>query len=108
PAPPPVESGSVAYEEEVVALVNAERAAAGCPAVTVDGRLTAAARAHSADMAARGYFAHTTPDGVTFDRRIEEAGYAWSYAAENIARGQPDPEAVMRAWMNSDGHRRNI
>lgn len=98
----------VAFEQEVVALVNAERATAGCAALTEDSRLTAAARAHSADMATRGFFDHTNPDGVTFDRRISDAGYSWSLAAENIAWGQRDPAAVMRSWMNSDGHRRNI
>ena len=59
-------------------------------------------------MAARGYFDHTTPDGVTFDARITRAGYAWSLVAENIAAGQRDPAAVMASWMGSDGHRRNI
>lgn len=108
PAPAAPDNGSVAFEEQVVALVNTERAAAGCPAMTVDSRLTAAARAHSADMAQRGYFDHTTPEGVTFAQRIERAGYSWSAAAENIARGQADPAAVMSSWMNSDGHRRNI
>src|SRR5690606_7451058 len=97
-----------AYEQQVVALVNEQRSAAGCGALASDSRLTAAARAHSADMAARGYFAHTTPEGVTFAERITSAGYRWSYAAENIARGQRDPQAVMWSWMNSDGHRRNI
>ena len=91
-----------------MALANAERATAGCPALTVDDRLATAARAHSADMAARDYFDHTTPEGITFDMRISNAGYAWSSAAENIAMGQRDPAAVMQAWMNSDGHRRNI
>jgi uncharacterized protein YkwD len=59
-------------------------------------------------MAARGYFSHTTPDGVTFSTRISNAGYQWSMAAENIAKGQPTPAAVMQAWMNSAGHRTNI
>jgi uncharacterized protein YkwD len=108
PEPPPVDSGVAAYEEQVVTLVNAERATAGCPGLTVDSRLATAARAHSADMAARGYFDHTTPDGVTFDQRIDDAGYSWSYVAENIAAGQQDPAAVMTSWMNSEGHRRNI
>jgi uncharacterized protein YkwD len=92
----------------VVALVNTERAKVGCPALTVDTRLVSAASRHSADMAARGYFSHTTPEGVTFSTRISNAGYRWSMAAENIAKGQPTPAAVMQAWMNSAGHRANI
>lgn len=107
-ASPDVPGPVAAAEAQVVVLVNQERAAVGCPALSVDSRLTAAARGHSADMAARGYFSHETPEGVSFSARITQAGYRWSAAAENIAAGQRDAAAVMRAWMNSDGHRRNI
>jgi uncharacterized protein YkwD len=92
----------------VVALVNEERSAAGCPALGTDARLTAAARAHSADMAARGYFSHTTPEGVQFSTRITDAGYRWSRAGENIAKGQRTAREVMTGWMNSAGHKANI
>ncbi len=92
----------------MLTIVNAERAKAGCPAVTADDRLTVAARAHSADMAARNYFSHTTPEGVQFATRITEAGYRWSGAGENIAKGQRTPQAVMTSWMNSAGHKANI
>jgi uncharacterized protein YkwD len=95
-------------EAQVVTLVNQERAKVGCAALRVDDRLVTAARGHSADMAARNYFDHTTPEGVTFARRITRAGYRWSGAAENIAKGQPDAVSVMKAWMNSPGHRANI
>ncbi|MFF5985690.1 CAP domain-containing protein [Prauserella flavalba] len=91
----------------MVDLVNDERADAGCPAVTVDSRLTRAAQKHSDDMARREYLSHTSPDGRTFDERIRDEGYPRP-AAENIAMGLSSPEAVMDAWMSSDGHRRNI
>ena len=106
--PVPVHEGVAAFEAQVLALVNQERAAVGCPAVTPDSRLAAAARAHSTDMAANGYVDHTSPDGTDFATRISDTGYRWSAAAENIAMGQRDPAEVMLAWMNSDGHRRNI
>ncbi|HET9142862.1 CAP domain-containing protein [Actinophytocola sp.] len=93
--------------EKVVELVNVARAENGCAPVTVDARLTAAALAHSTDMAARDYFLHTTPEGVTFDQRIREAGYL-SPGAENIARGQQNAAQVMKDWMNSPGHKANI
>ncbi|EHR53771.1 uncharacterized protein with SCP/PR1 domains [Saccharomonospora marina XMU15] len=92
---------------EVVALVNQERARAGCAAVHVDSSLATAAQRHSDDMARRDYLSHTSPDGVRFDERIEEAGYS-SPAAENIAMGLSSADAVMDAWMASDGHRGNI
>jgi uncharacterized protein YkwD len=101
-------TGNAALEAEVVSIVNTERAKAGCAAVTADDRLTAAARGHSADMAARGYFSHTTPEGVEFSTRITSAGYRWSGAGENIAKGQRTPADVMTSWMNSAGHKANI
>ncbi|WP_236808399.1 CAP domain-containing protein [Amycolatopsis albispora] len=92
---------------QVVALVNQERAKAGCGDVGVDNRLVQAAQAHSDDMSARNYFSHTTPEGVTFDQRIKKAGYP-KPGAENIAKGSTTAEQTMKMWMNSDGHRRNI
>jgi uncharacterized protein YkwD len=108
PAPPPVLDGDTTFEGTVLTLVNQERARSGCAKLTADSRLVKAARAHSADMAARNYFDHTTPEGVTFDKRITNAGYRFSRAAENIAAGQSSPASVMDAWMNSSGHRANI
>lgn len=104
PRPAPAASGPTA---EVVALVNAERAKAGCRALVVDPRLVAAAQGHSTDMATNNYFSHTSRDGRSFADRIRAAGYPRP-AAENIAKGQRSAERVMRAWMNSSGHRANI
>ncbi|MGW3360795.1 sigma-70 family RNA polymerase sigma factor [Streptomyces bungoensis] len=93
---------------QVVALVNKERAAAGCGPLTEDPQLEQAAQGHSDDMAARGFFDHTNPDGADPGQRITAAGYRWSTYGENIAQGQQTPEAVMDSWMNSPGHRANI
>ncbi len=105
--PDGAENPTGSAQEQVVELVNAERAKAGCAAVRVDDRLVASAQGHSDDMAAGGYLSHTSRDGRSFDDRIEDAGYP-SPAAENIAMGMSSAEAVMDAWMSSDGHRRNI
>ncbi|NEA14911.1 CAP domain-containing protein, partial [Streptomyces halstedii] len=94
--------------EQVVALVNAERAKEGCGAVSGNSLLATAASRHSADMADRDYFSHTSPDGTDPGDRITAAGYRWSTYGENIAKGQTTPAAVMEAWMNSPGHRANI
>ncbi|WP_406458649.1 sigma-70 family RNA polymerase sigma factor [Streptomyces sp. NBC_00876] len=94
--------------DQVVALVNKERASAGCGPVAEDGQLTDAAQRHSDDMAARDFFEHTNPDGADPGRRVTDAGYRWSTYGENIARGQQTPESVMQSWMNSPGHRANI
>jgi uncharacterized protein YkwD len=94
-------------EAAVLALVNQARAAAGCGAVTADPALAAVARAHSADMRDRDYFAHTSPEGLSPFDRAEQAGIDYS-RAENIAYGQADAAAVMKAWLESPGHRANI
>ncbi|CAL9420807.1 CAP domain-containing protein [Streptomyces althioticus] len=91
----------------VLRLVNAERAKVGCSPVTADGALTALATAFSDDMADRGFFDHTDPDGDTPWDRAQAAGIG-NLGGENIARGQADAEAVMEAWMNSPGHKANI
>ncbi|MFE9820453.1 sigma-70 family RNA polymerase sigma factor [Streptomyces sp. NPDC005773] len=104
-ATPPVSASTTA---QVVALVNKERAAAGCGALTEDAQLTDAAQRHSEDMAARNFFEHTNPDGAGPGERVTDAGYRWSAYGENIARGQQSPESVMDSWMNSPGHRANI
>lgn len=93
---------------EVVRLTNQERQANGCPALKVNAALTRSASGHSADMAAKGYFDHDSPDGRTPFDRMKDAGYSFSMAAENIAAGQPTPSSVVSGWMNSEGHRKNI
>ncbi|WP_225827490.1 sigma-70 family RNA polymerase sigma factor [Streptomyces naphthomycinicus] len=105
PQAQPAPTGTVA---QVVDLVNKERAAAGCGPVTEDPQLERAAQGLSDDMAARGFFDHTDPDGNGPGERITAAGYRWSTYGENIARGQQTPQAVMDSWMNSPGHRANI
>ncbi|MFE7900831.1 CAP domain-containing protein [Streptomyces sp. NPDC057424] len=92
----------------MLALVNKERAAAGCSPVTANDRLTRAADDYSDVMASSGVMSHTGPDGSTMTTRVEAAGYQWSTLGENIARGQADAASVMKSWMNSPGHRANI
>jgi len=110
PAPAPAPAAPApdpGVEGEVVALVNAERATAGCGPVASDAGLAGVARAHSADMRDRGYFSHTTPDGLSPWDRAAAAGVAGA-SAENIAQGYPDAASVVAGWMDSPGHRANI
>jgi uncharacterized protein YkwD len=93
-------------EEQILALVNAERADEGCAALVADEDLAAVARAHSADMRDRDYFGHVDRAGLDSFDRTEAAGV--DARAENIAMGQPDAEALMDSWMDSSGHRANI
>ena len=110
PAPRPTTPATTAATTvtgEVVRLTNAERAKAGCPALRVDPKLTVAAQGHSVDMASRGYFSHTSPEGETPWDRAEAAGYQ-NPSAENIAMGYRTAADVVSGWMNSEGHRTNI
>jgi uncharacterized protein YkwD len=113
PAPPPTETEDPPVTtasdptQAVVDSVNAARQDAGCGPLTVDADLTEAAQNHSTDMSNRDFFSHTTPEGVTFDQRIRNAGYA-KPGAENIAKGASKAADVMRMWMESPGHRANI
>lgn len=96
------------YEEEVIRLVNIERANHGLNPLTEDWELSRVARYKSQDMRDNNYFSHTSPVyGSPFDM-IKNFGITYRSAGENIARGQKTPEAVVRGWMNSSGHRANI
>jgi uncharacterized protein YkwD len=98
-------------EDQVVAASNDERAKAKCAALTMDDRLRTAAQVHSADMASYAYLSHTGHDGSDPVSRMKDAGYTITPAigwAENVARGYPSVDAVMRAFMGSPDHRANI
>ncbi|MGW5618218.1 CAP domain-containing protein [Streptomyces sp. NPDC003877] len=92
----------------VTDLTNRARAGAGLPPLAVDPVLTAAAQAHSADMVARAFYAHTAPDGSRPWDRAAAAGSTRRAIGENIACGQRSPADVVEGWMNSPGHRANI
>ncbi|MGW1604664.1 CAP domain-containing protein [Streptomyces eurythermus] len=96
-----------AVEAEVLKLVNDERAKAGLGALAANSALTGLAEAFSDDMAARGFFAHTDPDGRTPWDRAARAGIT-GLGGENIGRGQADAAAVLAAWMDSPENRANI
>lgn len=104
PATSPADSS---FQGKTLQLVNDIRADAGCSPVSVDERLTQSASAHSADMSARNYFSHSSPEGESFANRASQAGYP-SPGAENIAQGYSNAEAAMDGWMKSEGHRKNI
>lgn len=106
-----------AFETEVVELVNQARAqGATCGSqsfaatgpLAMEGRLRCAARVHSLDMAERGFFDHVNPDGEDPFVRMEQAGYSFQAAGENIAAGQTTPQEVVAGWLESPGHCSNI
>ncbi|MBR5236726.1 MAG: SafA/ExsA family spore coat assembly protein [Clostridia bacterium] len=105
---PKTDSTVTSYENEVIRLVNEVRAKNGLKALAVDWELSRVARYKSQDMKDNNYFSHTSPVyGSPFDM-IKKFGISYRAAAENIAKGQRTPQAVVDAWMNSAGHRANI
>ena len=94
-------------EAQMLVLVNRERASAGLRPLAPDPELTEVARRHSADMFARGYFAHDTPEGLDPFARMREAHVRYLTAGENLALAPTLPVAH-NGLMNSPGHRANI
>lgn len=94
------------FQQEVVELVNQERAKAGLNPLTVNADVTAAARIRCVEQTSS--FSHTRPNGSSFSTVLDEQGVNYMSAGENIAYGQRTPKEVMNAWMNSQGHRENI
>ncbi|PQQ67000.1 SafA/ExsA family spore coat assembly protein [Acetivibrio saccincola] len=97
-----------ALENEVIRLVNSERAKKGLPALKANWQVSRVARYKSQDMIDRNYFSHTSPTYGSPFRMLESFGISFSAAGENIAMGLRTPSEVMRAWMESPGHRANI
>lgn len=101
-------SSERSYEQEVVRLVNLERAKNGLPELTEDVELSRIARLKSRDMHDNGYFDHTSPTYGTPFQMMRSFGISYRSAGENIAMGYATPQSVVNAWMNSPGHRANI
>jgi uncharacterized protein YkwD len=101
-------SNQARAERSLLCLANAVRARAGLASLRADPRLNAAARAHSADMVARDYFSHTSPEGSDPGDRAAAAGYG-PFVGENIASsGGGTPVSVFVAWRGSPGHNANL
>lgn len=94
-------------ERRMLAMLNRERARHGLPALKLDAEMIPVARAHSADMFARGYFSHLTPEGHDPFDRIREAKLRFLTAGENIALART-LEMAHQGLMESPGHRANI
>ncbi|WVX80256.1 CAP domain-containing protein [Niallia oryzisoli] len=94
--------------QQVIDLTNEQRKKNGLPPLQADTKLSSVAQMKSVDMQQKGYFSHTSPTyGSPFDM-MRDQGVTYRTAGENIAQGQRTPQEVVNAWMNSEGHRRNI
>jgi uncharacterized protein YkwD len=100
------------FAKRVIELTNQQRRIAHLPPLTEARELDRAAQDHAADQVKRGYFSHTTPEGITVSERVQKAGYDGIGGWENIYSGwgksTASPEAAVDGWMKSPGHRANI
>ncbi len=93
---------------QVLAEINATRAAKGKAPLARSAQLDQAAQGHACWMSQTGTFSHQGAGGSMPKARIGATGYHTMLSAENIAWGQKSAREVMETWMNSEGHRRNI
>lgn len=114
---PPTQQELITQEIEtgIHQKINAERAKAGLPALSLNAELSSLARAHSADMLSNNYFAHDNASGCSSSCRLTNAGFLWNMSGENIYVMSGYAIAVDRvvemaieSWMGSAGHRENI
>ena len=92
----------------LVSLTNENRLAYKVGELKVNPILVRAAELKAADMAKKGYFAHTSPEGATPWHWLNLAGYSYLYAGENLAVNFIDSKDVSDAWMRSPAHKDNI
>src|SRR3989344_1107340 len=94
--------------EQLLTLTNAKRQEAGLAPLSLNGQLSQAAAGKAADMFAKGYWAHTSPDGKLPWDFIVGAGYKYTVAGENLAKNFNDSRGVVDAWMASTSHKENL
>jgi len=98
----------IGQEEAIVNLTNQIRVNAGLNELTTDSRLMTSARNKALDMATRGYFDHANPEGDRVSYWVLGAGYKYSLAGENLAKGFSSIDRLMSAWVNSFSHYVNL
>jgi uncharacterized protein YkwD len=92
----------------VVDAMNAERATHGLAPLHIDPKLVAAASDRLSDMFDGHYFAHRSPTGLQPWQWVEQEGYSYHDAGENLAVGYPSASSIVDGWMHSPGHRANV
>jgi len=94
--------------QKIIALTNDIRQQYGLSLLQENPLLDAAAKQKAEDMFQNNYFSHFSPTGVSPWYWINKSGYNYHYAGENLAMNFIDSEEVVRAWLNSPGHRENL
>lgn len=95
-------------KEIIINLTNKERSANNLQILNENKILDNVANNKAKDILEKQYFAHTNPDGKPFYKWVEEGGYNYNYAGENLAIDFDESEEILNAWMGSPAHRDNI
>lgn len=103
-----IPDGLASIHAELDDALNKFRARHDRRIVTPYATLNRIAAAYACQLAKTGHFDHVGPDGSTLQDRAQDGGYAFCVIAENLARGQRSTTEVMKGWLLSDGHRRNM
>ncbi len=101
--------GAKINKTQIISLTNIERAKMVLSPLKENTRLNTIAEERVSDMFAKGYFEHVSPSGDSASLVANREGYRYIVVGENIALGNFDnTQALLNAWMNSEGHRKNI
>jgi uncharacterized protein YkwD len=105
-----VASGRASVEEAIRGCANRNRRARGLEPLLPGEPLNKAARLHARNMARRGFFDHTDPQGRNVDDRVAifDHAHRFTFIGENIAAGYSSATSACQGWINSPGHRGNI
>ena len=95
-------------QDEILRLINEERAIIGFDSLQINTELTQIAQAKVEDMDRYNYFSHTNPKGFGFKHFLLESDYNYLIAGENLAINYNDNKKIVEAWMNSRTHRENM
>jgi uncharacterized protein YkwD len=93
---------------EAQTAINKYRAQKGLRPLRLNAKLTAAAKAHSQDLAKNDRISHFGSDGSDIEERARRAGYSFNLIAENVGTGQRTPAEVIRGWQQSPSHNENL
>lgn len=94
--------------KELIYLTNQERVSRYLPALSMNPKLTQAAKNKLTDLFTDQYFSHNSPDGKKFSSWVKEIDYSYTIVGENLAMGFGNSEQIIKAWMESEKHRQNI
>ncbi|MGH7246287.1 MAG: CAP domain-containing protein [Candidatus Levyibacteriota bacterium] len=94
--------------QDLLILTNQARQNAGLSPLNLNDQLSQAAAGKAQDMFTKNYWAHFAPDGTSPWDFIKGAGYSYTFAGENLARGFTTSQDTVNAWMASPDHRANI